>query len=140
MVKFKFKKDFNRFLSLNPVALVVLFDMNFFCKLNNMPFKITSTVSTLSEDEALERVSTTHLEGRAFDISVHGWTEKQIENFKYHFERKFAMYSAKNKDGEDRLIVRHVGTADHLHVQIHPRYNKFRDSDVNDIFWEVDHE
>lgn len=135
---FKYKKDFNRFLGLNPLALVLLADMNYWCKLNNMPFRITSTVSTEKEDENLNRVSTTHREGRAFDISVKGWTEKQTERFIYHFENKFALHAAKNKEGENRLIVRHVGTADHLHIQIHKSYNKFLNHETK--FWEIEDE
>lgn len=116
---FKHKKDIERVLHLHPVTLIILMDMYAHCLKNEMWFEITSTVSTLEEDEAIGRQSTTHREGRAFDLSIGKWSPSQLEYFLTHFRDKYREYAAKTLYGERVLIpdVNH-GTAPHIHVQI----------------------
>ena len=118
-MKFKHEKDLNRVLFLHPVALIILFDMFVYCSKKNLPFVVTSTVSTIEEDQKIGRRSATHREGRAFDLSVKGWSTDEIDDFMFYFQRKYREFAAKNKKGEQVLIppINH-GTAPHFHVQI----------------------
>lgn len=118
----KHKKDVNRLLHLHPLSLVILFQMNLYCFNKGLRFQVTSTVSTKSEDEAVNRVSATHREGRAFDVSIKNWSPYDIEEFKNHFDLMYGSYGAVSYGGERNLIVDHIGTARHLHVQIDRSY------------------
>lgn len=120
---FKYEKDKQRFLEMSPIAIAIMFDMLYYCQVNSLPFIVTSTKTTLEEDIELNRKSATHREGRAFDISVNGWKKQDIEEFDNYFSFTKSQYAAISKETLDKqLIVYHVGTAAHLHVQIHPRF------------------
>lgn len=131
---FKSKKDFDRYLNLHPVALVILFHMNLYCHNRKLRFQVTSTVSTREEDDSLNRVSSTHREGRAFDLSVKDWSPYDIKEFIDYFDTKFGSEGALGVSGEKRLIVDHVGTARHLHVQIDRSYTIL--DEIKATFWE----
>lgn len=123
---FKHKKDHSRFMYLHPLILSVAFDMAHWCELNNLPFVITSTVSTTDEDEKLKRRSKTHVSGRAFDMSLRGWTDKDINRFRIEYNNRYShIASISLYSGQPTLIVRHnSGHGDHLHIQIHSRFSK----------------
>lgn len=116
---FKHKKDIERVLYLHPIALIILFDMHSYCLKRSLPFVVTATVTTQEEDEQLNRQSSTHREGRAFDLSIQGWTTDEIDDFMLHFQKKYDEFAAKKINGEKVLIppINH-GTAPHFHVQI----------------------
>ena len=102
-----------------------MFDMNMWCNENKIPFKVTSTVTTIDEDRRLGRTSITHRTARAFDLSVRGWDHLEIRDFMNYFSRKYHSYAAVNTSGEPALIVYHnSGHGDHFHIQIHSRYKK----------------
>lgn len=133
-ISFKHEKDKSKFLYLHPIALLLLFDMNWWAQERGLPFLVTDTVTTKEEDIFLGRQSDTHRTGRAFDISIHGWSTDDIDEFMYHFKEKYEEYAAVNKHGDTVLIppINH-GTAPHFHVQIHAKYTqpvqKFANSD-----------
>tara|TARA_Y100001963_G_scaffold17759_1_gene21914 strand:- start:10893 stop:11309 length:417 start_codon:yes stop_codon:yes gene_type:complete len=131
---FKHKKDFDRYLNLHPVAFMLLAQMRLYCFEQSIPFKVTSTVSTKKEDESLDRVSSTHREGRAFDLSLRNWSEYEVINFKNKFEERYGHFGAINSNGEKRLIVDHTGTARHLHIQIDRSYTILEE--IKTTFWE----
>lgn len=136
---FKTKDDFERFLSLHPVALAVLFDMRLYCFERDLRFQVTSTISTPEEDSLLQRESSTHREARAFDLSVREWSTYQIFLFIEHFNSKYKAYAAISaSSGLPVLVLHHDGTAKHLHVQISKRYAIISPS-LNETHWEVDH-
>lgn len=116
---FKHNKDIERALYLHPVLLIMVFDMHSYCLRRSLPFVVTSTVSTIEEDERIGRISATHREGRAVDISIQGWTTDEIDDFMLHFQKKYWEFAAKKPDGERVLIppVNH-GSAPHIHVQV----------------------
>ena len=122
---FKHKKDHKRFMYLHPLILSVLFDMQYWCNERNIPFKITSTVSSEKEDEKLKRVSSSHRTGRAFDMSVQGWDKKRINEFRTVFNNKYNHIAAiSGYTNQPTLIVYHnSGHGDHFHVQIHSKYS-----------------
>jgi hypothetical protein len=100
-------------------ATEVLYEMGEYCEERKLPLVITDSVSTPAEDVQLKRVSDEHAQGRAFDISLHEWNDLEVRAFIDHFEKRFLSVAAVGKkSGMPRLIFRHVGTADHLHVQV----------------------
>lgn len=121
---FKHKKDKSRVLFLHPLALVIMFDMKFFCSENYIPFTVTSTMSTIEEDKKLSRKSSTHRTGRAFDLSIKGWSNLEIKDFIAHFNKKYEHVAAYTKStNKNTLIIHHnSGHGDHLHVQINYKY------------------
>ena len=131
---FKSKKDFNRFLNLHPVAFMLLAQMRLYCFERSIPFRVTSTVSTKKEDSELNRVSATHREGRAFDLSLHHWSSFEIKQFTNYFDERYGHFGAIGFNGERKLIVDHVGTARHLHIQIDRSYTILEE--IKTTFWE----
>jgi len=116
---FKEEQIRQRSLRLHPIAMMILCDMLFWAKTNDCPFVVTDTVSTEAEDLELKRVSSTHRDARAFDISLREWDATLKQRFITHFRLKYDIYSAMGKDGKNRLIVEHdAGTGNHLHVQL----------------------
>lgn len=108
---------------MHPIAKAICSDMEDYCNTLKLPFCITETVTTKEEDKALKRVSQSHNEGRAFDLSVHGWTRKHEDNFQRFFTQKYLAYAAQDSSGKPRLIVLHdSGNGYHCHVQIHRKY------------------
>ena len=119
-MKFKYKKDAERFVNLRETLKDLVIDMACWADENGIDFVITATVSTLEEDTALKRESSSHRDRRAVDISLNGWDDLQIKDFVKYYTVKFGHLGALSKvDGQRRLIVfKKHGTADHLHVQI----------------------
>jgi hypothetical protein len=123
-LNFKDGRPLERLLLLHPVALIVLFDMFYYCKIHNMPFCVSDTATTLEEDQAIERKEKTHREFRSFDLSVKGWSRGNISTFVGHFNQKYEHLAAiSSKTKKPLLADCHGGTALHIHVQIHSRYN-----------------
>ena len=105
--------------SLCSTMIEVLNDMADYCEERKLPLVVTDSVSTEEEDKELKRVSDEHSQARAVDISLHGWLDLAINAFIIYFEQKFMSVAAIGKSsGLPRLIFRHVGTADHIHVQV----------------------
>lgn len=120
---FKSQTGKSRALFLHPLAFMLLGEMIQWCVDNNLSCVITDTVSTISEDTYLKRVSSTHRDGRAFDISSKGWSDDNIKTFMDYFSTKYSKIAAVNSDNEPVLIVYHnAGTGYHLHVQINKRF------------------
>ena len=123
-MKFKHEKDLKRFTKMHPVAIRILGEMCEYCYFKDMPFVVTSTVTTKQEDDALGRKSSTHRTGRAFDLSIEGWTERQTSLFVGYFSTKFIDVAAISNNGKPVLIpdINH-GSAPHIHVQINRLYS-----------------
>lgn len=97
----------------------ILIDMRDYCLVWQMPFLITDLTSTEAEDIRLKRKSKTHRQGRAADLRCKFWPEWFILQFVDHFEEKYKKVAAlSGQPLKLNLIERHVGTEDHLHVQI----------------------
>jgi hypothetical protein len=117
--RFKTKEGEVRAQSLCQAAFNLLNDMAAYCSGEGWPFLITDSVSTLEEDQALKRMSDEHATGRAFDISTRGWRDQNIRTFIQAFEKTHGdLAPIGMRSGKPILIVRHIGTADHLHVQV----------------------
>lgn len=112
-----------RSLSLHPIAWMILAEAVVWASARSLPVSITETVTTYEEDARLNRISVSHSEGRAFDMSTRGWDEESIALFMKNFETKYGAVAAIGRSGKPSLIVRHdTGSGDHFHVQINSKY------------------
>ena len=126
-------KDRIRYLS--PAALIILCDLVMYCEQKQYHLVISDAVTDVHEDMALNRISSTHREGRAFDISAKDLTREMQLEIKRVFASKYKHLAAVDGIGDANLIVIHdAGTGEHLHFQVHKRYalplrtfNKFDD-------------
>lgn len=113
---------FDRRCQLHPLIQNILDNVLIFIKLRfqiELDGIVTCTVSTVEEDVILRRKSSTHREGRAFDLSVRRLSEDQIDEIKIQFTNIAGQLGAINKDGMPCLIVDHdCGLGRHLHFQI----------------------
>lgn len=108
---------------LSPAAFMILCDVIIWSIQRQINLVISDAVSDLSEDMALNRVSSTHREGRAFDISTRDWKKDDVDDCISFFAAKYRYIAAVGDDNEPRLCVFHnAGTGDHIHFQVHKRY------------------
>lgn len=101
-------------------AMEILNDMAEWAKAHGLPLVVTASVSSPEEDHKLCRISSTHREARAFDLSIHGWLRVAIHEFVAHFEAKYLHVAALSpKTLAPALIVVHDnGHGEHMHVQL----------------------
>mgnify|MGYP001544225043 CR=1 FL=1 len=123
----KHKNELDELLLIHPVLLGALSQVFLWCHEYEVPCVITSMVRTPSENVAVGAVSQTHTTGRAVDLSVRGWSADQVESFVNWANMFFQDIAAVNRRGEPRFAVYHVGTAPHLHLQIHRKYELLYD-------------
>lgn len=124
-IRSSFKTDIirDRALFLHPLTLMILCDAVHWARVRDLPASISETVTSPEEDKALNRVSDSHSEGRAFDLSTRGWDEESIAKFIEEFNRRYGSLAAIGGSGKPALIVRHdTGRGDHFHVQINKKY------------------
>lgn len=109
---------FGDFQDVNPNLLILLGFYAAFCFENDLPCKVTS----IRTDVVKNRVSITHMHGRAFDASLRGWPEKKIKEYITKVNGKFYDIAALSKrDKIPRAVVRHdAGRGDHFHHQCKP--------------------
>lgn len=118
MIEVKPEVNFNDLKEATPSLLIVFAGAYEYCSKRKLPF----ILSSLFSDRVSGRVSKTHLEKRAFDLSVRGWTRTQIDDFILYMNEKFEHLAAiSSSTGKPCLIppVDH-GNAPHLHVQVKP--------------------
>lgn len=114
----KDEKELKDLMFIKPILGFVLFDMIGYCDAKKLPVTITSVIRTVEENNAVGAKSLTHVEGRAFDLSINGWETSHIEDFCVHFNLKYKKFA-------QPVALFHKGTAPHIHVQI------FRDVRMN---------
>jgi hypothetical protein len=120
---FKTQEIRARSLFLHPLTMMIMADMIHWAHIRGIPVSVTETLTLQEEDDKLKRVSPSHREGRAFDISTRNWTEDQIKLFIEDFSKKYASLAATGASGNPALIVRHdTGRGDHFHVQINRKW------------------
>lgn len=73
-----------------------------FCSKRGLPLLFTSIIR---EGIPGVSVSKTHIEGRAFDISVKGWTERDILDLVHWMNETFNIGAISQKTGEENEIV-----------------------------------
>jgi hypothetical protein len=118
-VKFKEGVKREEFYSLDERLQFILEDCARWVSNSGYDFIITGMLSDLDTDIKLKRVSASHREGRASDIRTKSWPEEFIAKFMSFIEAAHGKQGAISKsDGKRRIAVRHVGTADHIHIQV----------------------
>lgn len=123
MIRFKNEETAQEIDSISPMLKDVLYDMGKYASNSGFEFVVTDLLSSDFDDALLNRVSPSHKQGRAADVRVHRWTEEFIKQFTKHFTDKHGKLGAiSTRDGKQRLIVDHVGTARHLHIQLSRKY------------------
>ena len=95
---------------------------------NNCPFMITESKTTTEEDAAIKRISKTHSEGRAVDISYHGWNKENSDKFIACFSHKYASMAAITSNGPKLIVFHDAGSGNHFHVQIKPGLSEINKS------------
>jgi hypothetical protein len=124
-MKFKHEKDHMLFFTIALELQILAYDMALYARDHlGVPFVITSTRSSIETDKAIGRVSSSHREGRALDLSIRGWDSTAIKDFVNHFNKKHEDIAAiSGKTLKPVLCVygdeRHI---DHIHIQVHKKF------------------
>ena len=100
--------------SMQPALIIVLGAVLQFCKDNSLPCKVTNVRHKFAQS-----ISNTHPEGRAFDMSVRGWTGTEIKRCIHYVEKEVGHLGAISKNSGVRVVaVYHdVGLGKHIHFQ-----------------------
>jgi hypothetical protein len=119
VIKFKSKLIEERFDLCHPKLKAIAEDLAHFCEESDEEFTITDSFSTASEDKKLNRVSSTHREGRAFDVSIKGWDKVFLGEFVHYANSRYKQYGALGPNDVKRLCVVHDnGNGNHCHIQL----------------------
>ena len=118
---FTFKDDvrLDNITMVSPHMLYLFGAFSLWCHNHQLPVRITSII----DDYKGERISSSHSDGRAIDVSVANWPPDKIQQAVRHFNREYTHIAAISKrDGKPRAIVYHRvdGGAYHLHLQVRP--------------------
>ena len=93
-----------------------------FCEQHNIKFVITSTVRSAERNAQVGGKSLTHVEFRAFDMSikpVYGWTDELLMIMMQKVEQRYGHLGAYTSSGKQLLQFNHdAGNGFHLHYQI----------------------
>lgn len=94
-----------------------------YCHEHKLPMRITSMVSDRKD---VVSKSSTHQEGRAFDLSVHGWEKDNIIDFVEWMNHNYKNIAAiSSHDLVPRAAIYHnTGNGYHIHCQV--RRDRFR--------------
>lgn len=119
-LEFKTAKERGEFSQIQPRLQFILEDMARWVHANGFRFVVTDILSDAYDDIRLGRVSTSHREGRAIDVSVKGWTPEFKKKFEQFFEAAYKDDGAWSKrTGKINLIELHDnGNGAHAHIQI----------------------
>lgn len=101
--------------NMDPKLMIVLGHFLAFCDSNSLPCKITNITNKFKQSK-----TSTHIDGRAVDISVRGWTDTDIYNARHYMESIAGHYGAISaSDYKKRVFVYHdVGLGEHIHLQV----------------------
>lgn len=115
--RFAVKKDvaLNDFMFLHPYLVLIYANLCVYAYNNTLPIVVSSMI-----DKAPGRKSQTHKEGRAIDLSVHGWPDLKIKEITKKLNREFKHLAAISaSDKKPRAVVVHdSGSGVHFHLQV----------------------
>jgi hypothetical protein len=123
----KFKDDViaDRFQLMHPKAQEVAKFMDDWSQKNyGIELTLTATVSTAAEDKELERVSTTHREGRAFDVRTRDLPESLIAELCAATRKEYGKFGAVSGHSPQLIVYRPHGSGPHLHIQLNRKFTK----------------
>jgi len=129
-MKFKNERDKELFYLLHPALIMIYTDLNWYAKSNyNIDLTITQTVTTKELDRKYNRVSDSHRTARAIDIRTKNIDLIILQDLIYYINNKwgYKKFHYMAKSGAKRLAYYHEGTAEHIHLAIHKKYQtKFK--------------
>ena len=119
-VEFKSQVEREEFGQIHHKLRFILEDMARWVNAHGFRFVITDLLSDSFVDERLGRVSTSHADGRAADISIKGWPKDFQVKFETFFEAAYKDLGAFSKrTGKINLVEIHDnGNGPHAHIQI----------------------
>jgi hypothetical protein len=136
-IEFKEKKNEKLFYFLHPVLIGAIADMALWINRNSLSCIITDTISTHIEDVKLKRVSASHRQRRALDMSSKNWPDKLIKDFEATFNEKYkSIGSISQKDLKPRMVLYHNnGNGAHFHIALNATYSlgELNEADINGI-------
>lgn len=121
----KFKDDIvaARYGDINPLLKTIMEDADDFSqKKYGIELTITATVSTISEDKQLGRVSSTHRDRRAVDVRTRDLPESLIAELCAYLRKKYNKYGAVSGNAPQLVVYKPHGTGSHLHIQLNRNY------------------
>ncbi len=128
MIKFKNKKDQKHFLYCAPKLIEVILDMYHYFDDNGHEFMITSFIRSPEENEAVGAKSSTHMQGRAFDLRIHDIPSWFLIECRDYYNKKFENIAAWSLSENKPVLVKLK--KDHLHIQIHSKYSSRYAQDI----------
>lgn len=118
----KFHNEYARagYYQISPILQSIVEEMSRWLDERDVTMIITETLTTIKIDRMLNRVSSSHREGRAVDVSVRNIPKSILMDFITHFSEKYNKLGAVSKDDKIRrlIVYRPHGTGPHLHIQI----------------------
>ena len=125
MIKFKHEEDKEMFTLLHPLLVMIFADMAYYAQSrHNIDLVVTDTISTLEEDKALNRVSSSHRRKIALDIRTANIDAFIVSDIIEYINKKseYNKYKYVSLSGVRRLAYYHVGSAEHIHLAIHSQF------------------
>lgn len=100
---------------IHPALLFVLGFIALYAKAFSLPVVVSSIT-----DDAPNRKSKTHEDGRALDISLNGWGELHIHRLEFIVNQRFARELGTAPSGEPLRVIKvhDAGTGNHIHAQV----------------------
>jgi hypothetical protein len=121
MIEFKTKSVEDGVKHIHPILLEVMKEMDSWLEgYDGTHLRVSETLTTQAVDQRLKRVSSTHREGRAFDVGgVASWSKSKLQIFAQTFADKYKHLGAVSHSGSRSfLIAKDSGHGLHCHVQI----------------------
>ena len=123
---FKDDEVFRRFNFLHDMVKAIIDDSVSWFERRGFVMVVTETVSTYEEDKRLGRVSSSHLEGRAFDIRTRTIPYSVLKEYiKYLNDNYGKLGAISHQSRKVTLVVdKSQGKNPHLHIQLNTIYSK----------------
>ena len=125
MIKFKNEKDSMLFSLLHPALIMIYCDLFLYAKeKHNVELVITETITTKEQDKALNRTSDAHQKGIAVDIRTKGIDAFIVADIIEYINGRwvYKKYHYVSGSGVNRLAYYHIGSEEHIHLQIHQKF------------------
>jgi len=86
---------------------------------NNLPTRMTSFIN---DRENVKSVSNSHIDGRAFDGAIQGWSKFHANRFVFHINEKFKDIAAISQTTGKPIAAVYGDEKhrDHIHFQVRP--------------------
>jgi hypothetical protein len=109
--------DIEDLVGISPFLGIVFYTFCAYSTQYNLPIQVTSII-----DAAPGRISTTHAEGRAIDISCRNWDEFHKNRVRFHLNTLFGMLYGTCRVDSPRVprvcLIHDAGTGEHFHLQV----------------------